>query len=366
MPEHPKPETKFDHVCSPNEAGVLRCPSCGKTLKIRDRTGFRAPRPRRLFVLGLLLILANILVVVYLRKSYFSSAELYGRYKFPADKIISYINSRNPDPSCDTCVEAAKRDIEEKMAKDMVLIPAGAYSIGSPKGEGNPDEWPRHKVHLDAFYIDKYEVTNRRYLEFVTPAMPGMTGGNYPEWLAPGSDFNVKTGSNPYYRKMGKALKSGNNPVVGITWNDANAYCRWLEKRLPTEAEWEAAAHGGMNTRYHFGNDRSLAREYSWNKLNSSEKTHPVGSKKPNQYGIYDMHGNVWEWVSDFYDKDYYASSSKSNPTGPKKGKERGIRGGSWTFATDAGRPANRASYEGYKANDDIGFRCAVSRVTIR
>ena len=189
------------------------------------------------------------------------------------------------------------------------------------------------------------------------------TSDNYPEWQKPGGRYNIETGSDKYYRELTALIKTcGNCPVFGVTWENANAYCQWKNKRLPTEAQWEAAARAGSKEKYFFGDTPDKADDHSWNENNSSEFPHPVGQKKPNKYGLYDICGNVWEWVSDLYDKNYYSARPSKNPPGPqadpRSPKERIIRGGSWASDINSLRSANRASYK--RANDDVGFRCAV------
>jgi len=217
----------------------------------------------------------------------------------------AYIGSPDADKACGVCLTAADKFLAEKRlaalrekTKDMAAIPAGEYQTGSPDGLGDSDEHPRHQVRLDVFYIEKHEVTTAAYLKFA-----GETGGNYPEW--------------------------------------------------------EAAARGGTASAFSFGDNSARAGDYAWYNANAGEKPNPVGEKKPNNYGLYDMHGNVWEWVSDRYDKAYYAKGANAAPEGPAGGTENVIRGGSWDFDAESLRSANRAST--YKANDDIGFRCAVS-----
>ncbi|MFH2069617.1 MAG: formylglycine-generating enzyme family protein [Elusimicrobiota bacterium] len=236
-----------------------------------------------------------------------------------------------------------------KKYEGMVLIPAGEFTMGSESGES--DEKPPHKVYLDAYYIDKYEVTFEQYDKFCEA-----TGRKKPSHSGWGR---------------------GNRPVIDVNWNDAMAYAKWAEKRLPTEAEWEKAARAGSNTKYCFGDGESELGNYAWYDKNSGGKTHPVGSKKPNQYGIYDMHGNVWEWCADWYDKNYYSvvagTVPAKNPKGPDSGEYRVLRGGSWyidaNFCRSAirvrGWPHSRGDYEGYFRDywDDCwrGFRCAAT-----
>lgn len=243
--------------------------------------------------------------------------------------------------------EEARRKEEEKARllaeqekartpQGTVLIPKGAFQMGSPAGEGDADEHPRHKVWVDAFYIDKYEVTVAKYRKFARA-----TGAALPGQAVPGAE---------------------NDPVVQVSWNDADRYCKWAGRRLPTEAEWEKAARGGTAAKWSFGDAAAKAGDYAWYEDNSGKKAHPVGRKKPNQYGLYDMHGNVREWCSDWYAKDYYGSSPERNPAGPATGSARVVRGGSWLFNADNARSGFRLRLNPDNKNDNIGFRCAVPR----
>lgn len=221
----------------------------------------------------------------------------------------------------------------------MVLIPAGEFQMGS--NEGEDDEVPVHKVYLDAFYMDIFEVTNAQYKKFMNA-----TGYNAPRyWNDP--RFNAP-----------------DQPVVGVTWHDAKAYCEWAGKRLPTEAEWEKAARGGLEGKtYPWGDGfvDALVEESSSVPANAAF-IFQVGNSTPNNYGLYDMAGNAWEWCIDWYDDAYYAKSTGRNPAGPSAGKNRVLRGGSWFAGVyEPLRVAYRYSFNPEQTSDLIGFRCAAS-----
>jgi len=227
----------------------------------------------------------------------------------------------------------------------MVLIPAGEFQMGYNGGYDN--EKPVHTVYLDAFYMDIYEVTNAQYKKFMDA-----TGHKAPEYW---NDSNYN------------AL---NHPVVGVSWNDASAYCSWAGKRLPTEAEWEKSARGGLvGKKYVWGDEwppPSKAGNFYDSITNDGYNyTSPVGSFKPNGYGLYDMAGNVWEWCADWYDGNYYANSPKSNPTGPSSGSSRVLRGGSWFYYNvNLLRVADRYLCDPTYYFLNVGFRCVGLPVT--
>ncbi len=198
----------------------------------------------------------------------------------------------------------------------MVTIPAGEFMMGSPDGLGRVDERPQRSVYLDAFLIDEVEVTNERYMQFVK------TTGHRPP-------------PNPYGAGNLQSIEGIEHlPVVQTTWYDAKAYCRWAKKRLPTEAEWEKAARGTDGRLYPWGNEPPTAQRANFDREWEDEKTlHTVGSLPDGDspYGVKDMAGNAREWVSDWYEVDYYKEAPTRNPQGPDgKGVVRSIRGGSW------------------------------------
>ena len=241
---------------------------------------------------------------------------------------------------------------------DMVLIPAGDFQMGSNDSEAFNDEKQVHIVYVDAFYMDIYEVTNTRYKAFVD-ANPQWQKDNIPHKYHNGDYLRCWRG-NSY--PSGK----GNHPVVYVSWYAAMAYAQWAGKRLPTEAEWEKAARGGLaGQKYPWGNDTDTTKANYDKEIGD---TTPVGSYAPNGYGLYDMAGNVWEWCVDAYERNFYARSARRNPVADWVGKdfarvqsdtERVLRGGSWDIAAPGLRAANRDRFTPADPDADIGFRCA-------
>ena len=242
------------------------------------------------------------------------------------------------------------RELVGKDGAPMILIPAGPFPMGVPKGDrdGGRDEYPRHEVMLDHYYIDIYEVTHGRYAEFVKA-----TGHRTPE--------------NPKYPK--RTLWSdrlsdslAERPVINVDWHDADAYCRWAGKRLPTEAEWEKAARGTDDRRFPWGNVEPTHKHLNFNQQWQGEKTlMPVGSYEAGKspFGAYDMAGNVWEWVADWYDPLYYEKSPAVNPKGPDSGTYKVLRSSGWSVETPLVRLFTRVKSVPANRNDSTGFRCA-------
>ena len=247
-------------------------------------------------------------------------------------------------------------------AIEMVWIPGGTFQMGDQFWGGDDDEKPVHTVTVGDFYLGATEVTVGQYMQFA-----GDTRSRYPEWLEAGSTYNIHTGHNDSYRKLGSALTAKDHPVVGVSWHDASAYCDWLSQntgdqyRLPTEAEWEYAARSGGKKEKWAGTSSEISLDnFAWYDVNSGNRTHPVGQKQPNGLGLYDMSGNVWEWCSDWY--GLYPSGSVTNPTGPSSGTSRAFRGGSWDDHARLLRCANRLNlWPDYRYNA-LGFRLAKSR----
>jgi formylglycine-generating enzyme required for sulfatase activity len=220
----------------------------------------------------------------------------------------------------------------------MALVPAGEFTMGSTM---SGDEQPVHRVYLDAFYMDKYHVTvgqYAKYLEATDMEAP-------PEW-----DIM----NQPQHQKR---------PVVNVSWFDAATYCKWAGNRLPTEAEWEKAARGTDGRLYPWGNEAPTRLHANFGKKQWANHMAlvPVGmfemGKSP--YGIYDMAGNAWEWVNDWYDHDYYKKSPAKNPQGPAKGKSKVVRGGNWLYIQEFLRSSFRFNAEPSGRQFGYGFRCA-------
>ncbi len=230
-------------------------------------------------------------------------------------------------------------DLGGGVKMDFVLIPAGSFMMGSPVAGRDvfSDERPPHRVRITRpFYLGKYLVTQQ-------------------QWQA-------VMGSNPSH------FKGANNPIENVPWADYQTFLEKLNAKapagtgkfqLPTEAQWEYACRAGSTTRYCFGDDRSQLGQYAWYSANSGGTTHPVGRKKPNAWGLYDMHGNLWEWCSDWYDGGYYVHSGTIDPAGPALGTCRVIRGGAWSYDALDCRSAFRGDFDLGGGLDFIGLRVA-------
>lgn len=209
---------------------------------------------------------------------------------------------------------------------EMVQIPAGSFLMGS--NNGDEDEVPVHKVYLDNFYIDRYEVTNEQYVYYLKE-----TGAEPPRYW--GQETYC---SGPLFADYS---------VSGVSWYQASDFCKWAGKRLPTEAEWEKAARGGLE-----GKDYPCGDQPEFIPTGDGARLLlPKGSSLPNEYGLYDMVTGVWEWCADWYQEDYYEVSPESNPKGPQQGQFRVMRG--------LERNANRFSSPTDYNKSFYGFRCA-------
>jgi len=240
--------------------------------------------------------------------------------------------------------------IHEKTGIEMVFIPAGEFMMGSNDGDSN--EMPVHKVRITRpFYMGKYEVTIKEYMSFLNSA------GNSSGADLKDEDCPVKRVGNGYSLSRNKFGQDLRQPMAEVSWNGSKAFCDWAGLRLPTEAEWEYACRAGTTTAYTFGGDDDNLSRYAWHWDNNGHKTCPVGGKILNAWHLYDMHGNVWEWCADWYDKSYYGMSPTEDPKGPTSGRSRIRRGGSWFNLSNGCRSANRGANSPADASGDIGFR---------
>ena len=222
---------------------------------------------------------------------------------------------------------------------DLARIPAGDFLMGTADGE--EDERPVHRVYVSEFFIGRFPVTQEEYARFIRAARyPAPSIRGLPLIASGGRDGLFRELAAPYaWADTQPPGGRGSHPVVLIRYDDALAYCQWLSEglnrvvRLPTEAEWEKAARGGVEgQRYPWGNDIDPAR-CNFLADPSTKRQHgtrPTGTYPPNPYGLCDVSGNVWEWVSDWYTNDYYAASDVRDPRGPESGNMRIVRGGSW------------------------------------
>jgi formylglycine-generating enzyme required for sulfatase activity len=249
--------------------------------------------------------------------------------------------------SCDTgyAWQDATNTCEGVPTLGMAQIPGGCFDMGDHFGDGDDRELPVHNVCISAFEMDVHEVTNGEYAECVDD---GVCTAPYR------TDSNTRTTyyGNPAY---------GEHPVIWTSWYQAEEYCTWAGKRLPTEAEWEYAARGGLaGKRYPWGDTINGSDANYWDSGDPWDNdTSEVEYFPPNGYGLYDMAGNLWELVNDWYQYDYYAVSPSNDPPGPVDGTVRVLRGGSWDNQVFALRVSYRNSSGPVGGNNDVGFRCA-------
>lgn len=234
--------------------------------------------------------------------------------------------------------------VSEKDGMPLIYVPAGEFIMG---GNEYSNEQPIHEVDLDAYWIDQTEVTNAMYVRCI-----------YANQCVPPSNTNSKTHAS-YFGNS----EFNNYPVLYVSWNDALAYCTWVNRRLPTEAEWEKAARGIDGNIYPWGNTnpkRTLLNYNGWVGDTTEVGSYPNGASI---YGVLDMAGNVWEWVNDWYSNSYYQNSPSLNPKGPTSGEYRVLRGGSWDY-NDSFFDVVHSDYRDrnipiYTGNS-TGFRCAM------
>jgi len=234
---------------------------------------------------------------------------------------------------------------KNSIGMEFVQIPAGSFEMGCSEGDTEclEDEKPKHKVKIaKSFYMGKYEVTQGQWMSVMGSGFFGI-GGNNPS----------------RFSSCGHSC-----PVENVSWNEVQDYIQKLcekEKmnpckyRLPTEAEWEYSARAGTKSKYYWGN--KMDNSYLWYAGNSGRQTHPVGQKKPNAWGLYDIMGNVWEWCGDWYGEEYYKNSPSADPKGADKGLYRSFRGGYWFSNAWNSRLSFRNFTVPVRGDGEFGFR---------
>ncbi len=267
--------------------------------------------------------------------------------------------------------EPTPSKIRQKDGMKMRLIPEGEFSMGAHHDVGWADEKPVHTVYLDAYHIDETEVTNEQYCAFLNDYGKNTDAAGHTllnlNWAL------IEKVGNTYKPKAGYAK----HPVIVVSWYGAAAYAQWAGAHLPTEAEWEKAARGGLvGKKFPWGDDITTHDDANYDGTGGRDKwdkTSPVGSFPPNGYGLYDMAGNVWEWCADEYSSTYYSVSPKDNPLGPGTPvffvdddftnvtiwSERVLRGGPWGIDPFSLRCAQRNSFVAFESDFDFGFRCS-------
>ncbi len=251
-----------------------------------------------------------------------------------------------------------KVELRSKPFIDMVSINGGTFVMGctSEQPKCDKDEKPAHKVTLSHYSISRYEITNEQYCVFLNEENISSDGreGKTPLIHIGNSHCQINHKQGQFKPKPGKEK----HPVVEVTWSGAQAFCKWAGGRLPTEAEWEYAARGGHKSNQTIYSGANNVDSVAWYVKNSSDHSHKVGTKQPNELGLYDMSGNVWEWCYDWYDD--YPKRQKKNPEGPRRGNSVVIRGGSWLYYGSFCRVSNRGSSGPSYAFNNYGFRLVI------
>jgi len=256
----------------------------------------------------------------------------------PSAKSAPAANGSTPSASKPAPTPPLQAEITGKDGAPMVLIPAGEFSMGTDKGDD--DEQPIHRVFIDSFYIDKFEVTNGRFAKFVEAIQIE------PPW-------GFKDKETPVLHI--------DQPVRWVNWMDAMGYCLWAGKRLPTEAEWEKAARGTDGRLYPWGNEAPTPAHAVFGLKEGADTVSAIGNrdKGKSPYGVHDMAGNLYEWTIDWYDEQFYSKNPAINPRGPAEGAAKVQRGGSYHNAPYRLRSTFRTKGDPTAHDPNVGFRCA-------
>lgn len=264
-------------------------------------------------------------------------------------KIASYFGSDTSTVSEVSSFTSSGKFIE------FIAVTSGSFNMGDSEDGGALEDNTLHQVTLNNFYISKYEISNSFYCEFLNDMKINSSGSYKNNMLINIANQNssIQFDNGKFIPKTGKE----NLPVNYVSWYGANEFCKWAGGRLPTEAEWEYAAKGGISsngTKYSGSDD---INQVSWHKDNSDNLLHSTGEKTANEIGIFDMSGNVLEWCSDWYGKDYYKNSTTENPLGPEYGNTKVVRGGSYKNPESNHVTALRLNRLPLACESDLGFR---------
>ena len=260
--------------------------------------------------------------------------------------------------------KAALKPWRNTQGMDFVRLPAGRFRMGSPEGVGHSSEHPRHEVALSKpLYMGKTPVTMGEFRAFVRATGYKTEAERSGGAIVPTADGRAGLKVDATWASPG-FVQTERDPVVCVNWNDAQAFIAWLNAkegtrayRLPTEAEWEYACRAGSEGAYGFGDDANLLVLYAWTDATAGGRTHPAGSKQANAWGLFDMHGNVWQWCQDWFDEKTYVSTLVTDPKGPATGEWRVMRGGSWYSHADRCRASFRGGNFPTSRFSFVGFR---------
>ncbi len=263
---------------------------------------------------------------------------------FPEEQQLPALQAMDLETPCDFVVKGKTPKLEQ----GMVFFPGGPFRMGGIKG--GSVEKPEHEVNVSGFWIDRCEVTNYQYLQYLGED-PFLRKSTFPRKFHDGNYLSLWI--DDLLPPPGEELK----PVVHVSWYAARYYCNAHGKRLPSEAEWEKAARDGTESRFPFEGDVEFLRDHGWYAANSGMQPHIAAEKIPNSFGVYDLLGNAWEWVYDWFSP--YSALDRIDPQGPKTGKYRVMRGGSWSDPAHYLRPAMRRDALPQSTRVNVGFRCA-------
>ncbi len=340
--------TPCPHCGQTHPEGATFCPNTGKPI---PRS---MPSPSTIFSRSFVIGIVGLVVILTIGIGSFVGGVFF------APRFMVTPTAETPKPTATPTLGIGSSQVSSKDGMTLMYVPAGTFTMGSSADDALREcqkfkndcqrswlirEEPAHQVTLNAFWIDKTEVTNKMYALCVASG------------ACPLPQSSQSATRKNYYGNT----QYNNYPVIHVSWQNANAYCRWTGRRLPTEAEWEKAARGTDSRIYPWGNTTPDANKLNFN--HDIGDTTEVGSypSGASPYGVMDMAGNVWEWVNDWYEETYYSKSPAQNPTGPVSGTDRAFRGTG--YGNDSGvRASGRGGDVPRLVNWDLGFRCAFSQ----